>query len=169
MSGVRATVKTRKKYSLKEFTRVLEESVFPAVVAEAQAIGVEMRDDIRRRIEEQEFDHVPLDPEYKRSKERKGLDERILIATKDYLNGITTDVVMDGQRAEIQVGVEDREHEPSGLPLHKLAAIHEFGTSTIPARPVWRPMGIRMEAQRRAVLKRLNAAKDNAFREDMKR
>ena len=88
-------------------------------------------------IENQEFSWKPLSPEYRKKKKKKGLDLRIFVATKEYLNkGIGT--WESGRR--IFVGPKQGIHKPSGLTYRVLSRILEFGTWSIPSRPLWRPL-----------------------------
>jgi hypothetical protein len=97
------------------------------------------------------FKLAPLTRPYVLKKAREGLDGRTLTATGDYINGIVA------KRAEIPgagvaygVGMESRNHVPSGLPLSVLAGILELGSAAanIPPRPHWR-------SARRQVMRRL--------------
>lgn len=88
-------------------------------------------------LQSQSYDWAPLNPEYKRRKEKKGLSGKILIATGDYYNAIKYEITSDA----VWVGVPNKIHKPSGLNYNILARVHEFGSETmkIPARPLWRP------------------------------
>lgn len=92
-------------------------------------------EDARDAVENQSIDWVSLKPEYLERKEKEGLDPRILIATREYLMtfgwGVTHGKVWCGIPSDVI-------HEGSGLPAHILGRIHEFGTATIPPRPLWR-------------------------------
>lgn len=88
-------------------------------------------------IENQTFHWKPLSEKYLKWKKSQGLDERILVATEEYKNSISWGEVGNKVWAGISPGAE---HESSGLPMSILARIHEFGTKTIPARPLWRPL-----------------------------
>lgn len=101
-------------------------------------------------IRKQQFDWQPLDPTYKARKESLGLDERILIATKDYVNkGIGWWKSEKGWVA----GPKNGTHKPSGLTYKHLAAIHEFGTDTIPARKLWRRLKVEVILHKRKLWK----------------
>lgn len=93
-------------------------------------------DEAKQIIEGQTYKWEPLSERYLAYKERVGLDPRTLIATRFYLMHIGWGVT----HGKIWFGVPNIIHEPSGLPLPRLARIHEFGTKTIPARPLWRPL-----------------------------
>lgn len=91
----------------------------------------------KRVIRNQEFNWIPLDPEYVRSKERKGEDARIYMATRELVNKGIGWWVKDGF---VFVGPREGIHKPSGLTYRHLTRILEFGTWNIPARPLWRPL-----------------------------
>lgn len=89
----------------------------------------------------------PFDPplaelaeDYANRKAREGADGRILLALGDYVEGIE---VFRGEQKEggvyYMVRPEQREHEPTGVLLSKLARWLEGGTSRMEARPHWAP------------------------------
>jgi len=105
------------------------------------------------------FKHTPLTVEYLKKKVREGKDPRILLSTGDYVQGIQVKkrrVPPRQDRVVYVVGMANRPHRYSGIPLPKLARLHEYGASryqvplfgdpdkkvdiTIPARPHWRPV-----------------------------
>ena len=96
---------------------------------------------LREVILGQKYNWRPLSEEYLEWKKEQGLDDRILIATGDYVDSIQVRKTKRGTGVQIQVGVPAGIHEPSGLPYRTLARIMEFGSSTrgVPARPHWRP------------------------------
>lgn len=95
----------------------------------------------KRVLENQTYNWKPLKEYYKKRKIKMGLDERILIATGFYKNHIEAWTY----RGRVHFGVRKTViHEPSGLPLYVIARIHEFGTRTVPARPLWRPVFSKM-------------------------
>jgi hypothetical protein len=93
-------------------------------------------EEAKQILESQSYNWVPLTERYADYKMDHGLDDRILIATGFYRDHIGWGVTHN----KIWFGVPNITHEPSGLPLPVLARIHEFGTATIPARPLWRPL-----------------------------
>lgn len=101
-------------------------------------------------IRKQSFKWKPLTDKYAKYKKRKGLDHRILVATRDYLNNGIGTWKQDGF---IFAGPLPGIHKPSGLTYKYLARIHEFGTETIPARPLWRPLHSRMIRKRKTFSK----------------
>lgn len=97
----------------------------------------EIEEEAKRIIEEQAYAWQPLKDSYREKKIERGLDPRILIATRDYLDKGIGSWERNGL---IFVGPKPGRHAPSGLTYQHLARIHEFGTDTIPARPLWRPL-----------------------------
>jgi hypothetical protein len=72
----------------------------------------------------------------------EGLDERIMIATGDYLESIGIVEIVRGGGVQVRVGLPDEIATESGLTYDQLARVHEFGSRKmkIPARPHWRPI-----------------------------
>lgn len=95
----------------------------------------------------------PLNPAYLEWKKRNKRDPRMLIATKEYMQSIEVRREEGTNSPELRkvffiVGLPDRIHRDSGMPVRKLARIHEFGAEiydkkgrrhVIPPRPLWRP------------------------------
>lgn len=121
-----------------------------------------MARDLKQKILRQKFRHKPLSESYLKAKKRAGLDTRILIATKTYVNSIhvqkaiaryrkgltgrkvsyeTDKPIERGGNVVYMVTVPDAIHPPSGLKFKHLARIHEYGSkkANIPPRPHWRP------------------------------
>lgn len=98
---------------------------------------------IKQGIESQSFDWPPLSKQYLKMKIKAGYGTNILINTRSYLNGIVmTEMVKKKKTRSIFVGANPNAmHEPSGLPMSYIGAIHEYGTRNgrIPARPHYRP------------------------------
>lgn len=90
-------------------------------------------------IEEQLFDWTPLTKKYLERKITEGYDPRIYIRSREFLMSISWGVT----HGRVWSGVPARKiHEDSGLPMHVLARIHEYGAPSvgIPPRPLWRPI-----------------------------
>ena len=117
-------------------------------------------------LENQSFKWQALDPDYLKWKQEQGLDERILIATRDYIdNGI-------GQWEEnrrIFVGPLPGIHKPSGLTYVALSRIHEFGTWSIPARPLWRPLLVIMLKENQGLREEYNKGLRRAFSRQLRK
>lgn len=120
----------RKFYSL--FNKDVDLQAFEYL----KSIVIELIEEAKRILDEQAYTWKPLTEAYASYKARAGLDPRTLIATGFYRDHIGWGVT----HGKIWFGVPNVTHEPSGLPLPVLARIHEFGTATIPARPLWRPL-----------------------------
>jgi hypothetical protein len=60
----------------------------------------------------------------------------------------------------VKVGVDSRPHRPSGIPTDELAAIHEFGQGTTPARPFIRGW---VDAHKKEIEERLALVCDRAI------
>ncbi len=108
---------------------------------QATKVGIQNAKDLvaraRKVILYQEFNWFPLDPDYEQSKYENGLDTRIYIATRDYVDH---GIGWYERNGCVYAGALEGTHIPSGLTYRQLARIHEFGTWTIPARPLWRPL-----------------------------
>lgn len=78
----------------------------------------------------------PLKPETIKRKVRKGYSENILIMTSTYFQNITTFV--KGETAF--AGVKRGSKHTGGGDLTSIAAVHEYGSNKVPARPLWRPV-----------------------------
>lgn len=119
-----------------KFSKVLDQNVQIHAYKYIQQIAEEMISEAKDIIKFQKYEWKPLSLNYLEYKINKGLDTRILLATHFYYDHITWGIT----DKKIWWGVEDVVHDPSGLELRVLARIHEYGTSTIPARPLWRPL-----------------------------
>ena len=96
-----------------------------AIVAEAKEI-----------LGSQRYNWKPLNAAYRKWKGEHGLDQRILIATGLYRDSIKAWVY----RGQLHIGVPRSYKYSNGVPLWLIVKVHEFGTRTIPARPLWRPL-----------------------------
>lgn len=90
-----------------------------------------LADNVKTRLLNQTFSHEPLDKDYVKSKERNNLDNRILIATKGYIESIG--VYEDGDT--VFVGVPKELHKNLKILLSDLSDWLEFGTDNMPRRP----------------------------------
>jgi len=130
-------VKAEVKAVPSEVFNVFKDSVLLVSKRKLETVAKKIAADLKERIYYQKFKHVPLSEKYLKWKKKKGLDTRILIATGEYVDSIMAKKLND---FTWKVGVPDKVHKGTKLPLKVLARIHEFGTSTIPARPHWRPV-----------------------------
>lgn len=119
------------------FLNVLNTELRVSPYKYVEEVAQQIVDEAIQILDTQKYNWQPLQEDYLNKKIRVGRDPRILIAT-----GFYQDHISWGHRADgtVWVGVEDVIHPDADLPLVVLARIHEFGTSTIPARPLWRPL-----------------------------
>jgi hypothetical protein len=154
----------RKKKAFTAFLSMFGNTVSLQATAHNKAVAKAMTEEAKEVIEQQRYSHQPLNPDYRDRKEAEGYDTRILIRTGEYLDAISWGVT----HGKVWAGVPSRKiHEDSGLPLHVLARIHEFGTATIPPRPVWRPLlskYTRGGTRRQQFAKRYRKAAEQALR-----
>jgi hypothetical protein len=129
------TIKTRKLPA--NFFTALRSSIKIKANEYTVKVAAEVVQEAKNILDEQRYKWKPLNPDYLDEKIREGLDQRILIATKDYMDYGIKSWVKDGY---VFVGPTDAIHETSGLTYKKLAQIHEWGTWCIPSRPLWRPL-----------------------------
>lgn len=133
-----------RRYGIKSYQRfltVLEDT--PVFVASEylEEIAQDMADDVVKYIKKQPHYWPPLNEQYLAWKQRNELDERMLIATENYIDSIGIQQIKRGKGVQIRVGVPNKPiEEDSELTYDDLARIHEHGTETIPARPHWRPV-----------------------------
>jgi hypothetical protein len=124
------------------FVNVFKSGI-PAMAEDSmRMIAMWVSKELKKRIRDQSFAHAPLSAPYVLKKQRKGLDEKILIATGSYVNSISA------RRRKVKgewvwtVGVPETIHGPSGLTYVHLARLLEFGNPRghLPPRPHWRPV-----------------------------
>ncbi len=120
----------------------------------------------REIIENQQYNWEPLTDAYLDYKRKEGLDERIYIATSDFINNGIGSWEIEGR---IFVGPMPGTHKPSGLTYVKLSRIHEFGTWFIPARPLWRPLLSELLGRRKSWRRQYNRGVDRAFKQRVKK
>lgn len=136
VSRIKTKVRVPKTNPYIGWLNVFEKAYFLASRKMLLRLARDLASRLRRNLRAQVFRWVPLSEKYKKYKLKHGLDPRMLIATGEYLNSIVVRQKLDGS---VEVGIKNKIHTPSGLPLKKLMRIHEYGTQTIPARPWWRP------------------------------
>ncbi len=98
------------------------------------AFGKHTRDNIRGHIILQDLDWVPLSDA---TITKKGHDE-VYMETESYFKSISIEVKTQPGSMDVVIFPEGK-HGPSGLPMAMLAGYLEYGTETIPSRPLWRP------------------------------
>lgn len=132
-----------RRYGIKSYQRfltVLEDSPVFIAADYLEEIAQDMADDVVKYIEKQPHYWPVLKERYREWKLRNELDERMLIATGDYIDSIGIQQIKRGKGVQIRVGVPNKTIEDTDLKYDQLARIHEYGTETIPARPHWRPV-----------------------------
>lgn len=125
----------------------MQESWTDVAGIEGSKIAEEFRLDLISKVKKQAFKWPPLNPDYKASKIRAGLDQRMLIATGAYLKSIESKLVETGEtRVVYEVApskkkLKSSEGSAEGLTYRQLARIHERGSQArnIPPRPHWGP------------------------------
>lgn len=165
--GIKARVQV-KGVDSGSFVGVFVERARVAADGFTRAVGQELKDYIETVIREQRYKWQPLSRDYLASKERRGLDPRIYIATGFFLSNIK--IWEDG--AGIHVGFEpDAVHTPSGLKLNVLARILEFGSAKarIPARPLWRPAISAIRRRQKDLQRRLRISAARSVQEAAKK
>lgn len=152
--------------------RVLEEEVKRFADEEQQAFV--------QRIDKQEFpsfDAQPLSPRYAAWKKKKGLDERVMIATGWYIENIKVWKRKESgtRRTAFFVGfhkrVQARDHKGRIVPvlLSTVARVHEHGSvkMNVPARPHWGPQYKEMVKRAVPVRERIRARLVALFKKRM--
>lgn len=139
----------------------LTKAVREVLREELDAIAEEEREDFVERIEDQRFasfkrvlypdspyENRNLSPAWMRRKISHDADQRTMIATGTYVDGIVVRRKLDtgaagGGTWRIGFNPTKRARNLKGetidLTLEELAVIHEFGTLQTPARPHWGP------------------------------
>jgi hypothetical protein len=106
-------------------------------------------------IQNQKFKWKKLSTVYLQRKIANGYPALILIATGSYIDGIKIHKATNSKNEHSMFVGADNEaiHEPSGLPMSYLGAIHEYGTrdGRIPARPHYRPAWEKTRNQARKI------------------
>jgi phage gpG-like protein len=151
---------------LDQFISVFKNSAIASGTDTMRKMARDVRDEVRRAIQNQAYQWMPLSKDYAEMKRRNNLDPRIYVATGFFLNNIK---YWKDSKGKWHVGLRPRvKHPDSDLTLVHLARIHEFGVDrpdkgvVIPARPVWRPAVarvLRSKGMYRRMFNRLTAKK----------
>lgn len=88
-----------------------------------------------KHIQNQDLNWQGLESKTKAQKSRKGQSDNILIASTDYIQSITRFTTKNTAFAGVKKDTTNR----SGDDIISIAAVHEFGSRDIPARPLWKP------------------------------
>jgi hypothetical protein len=144
-----------KRYGTTNIKRFFKDVVEPTLLKVNRRIVRDVAQtaarEVQIRIRQQLFDHVPLSENYLKWKRRAGLDRRILIRTKTYVDNIGVQEVQFPRGIGYRVGVPEGVRTPvvnskgevqtkPGPLLTDLANWLEVGTQTMPARPHWMPV-----------------------------
>ncbi len=145
-----------------QIQRSVDRDIVPAITATLER----EREGFQRYIRQQRFPavlRVPLSRLWAAKKRRLGLDSRTLISTGHYVSNIRVYARADRARKtrswSVDVPPLMRARTPEGrtspLLLRRLAAYQEYGASSVPSRPHWRPYW--MSANRRIAASISNA------------
>lgn len=128
--------------SVKSFFSFSRKKTNKIISDELKDSAEDIAETVRTIILKQQYKWVPLSERYLAWKKKKKLDQRILIATHEYVNSIQAiPKEKKGKTVAWSVGPghPDTIHKPSKMRLHDLARLLEYGTRRMPARPHWRP------------------------------
>ena len=89
-------------------------------------------------IQKQDLELAPLTDSYLQSKKNKGLDERILIATGEYIKSIKVRPYKGGKNIRKVSIAPEGQHKNTNLTNLEIAFMLENGTKNMPARPHWK-------------------------------
>lgn len=159
-----------KKPHIPNFRRivtVLAEVAVQETEAEVSSFADSSRVGFVNRVKRQgfeDFNAAPLNPEYRAAKIKAGLDPRVMIRTRHYLDSIQ--VFREHQskyRMRFRVGfdrltmAQNSKGKKVPYPLWKLARVHEYGSVKmhIPRRRHWKPYYDVMRGQAPGVRKRV--------------
>lgn len=144
------SVKTGKKFvKAKNFISVFSTQVLEIAKSQAESIAKEFAESVKKIIKKQLYKWKPLNERHLAKKKSMGLDERILIATKEYVEsikaipkkilGVTTSwSVGPGAKGKVHKVTKGKEKSKRIL-MRTLSRWLEFGNKRMPARPHWRP------------------------------
>lgn len=115
-------------------------NVKKSAIAVQEEIGEKLAKMVKKNLRGEaalKYNWTPLNEKTKDFKRKHGLDSRILIATKQYLNSIE----VYKYRGKVTVGIRRSERYENGATIADVAAIHEvYSTmSDKPYRPLWVP------------------------------
>lgn len=148
----------------KEFEAAITDSWIEVGTKIGASYADSFRNDLTTAIRSQKYYWVPLNKKYLERKRKAGLDLRKLIATTNYMKEIRVKlnkVSLKDLKISYEVSPPRTRIKPSKLnknpkiTYEKLARIHEYGTSRIPARPHWRPATAEFKARAPALGKNL--------------
>ena len=100
-------------------------------------IGLFMEGKAKKHMRDQDLNWIGLKPATISAKIRRGESTNILIATSTYFQSITHKVEVN----KVTAGVDRKKKNEEGVPIHNIAAGHEFGFGDLPKRKLWEPVG----------------------------
>lgn len=111
-------------------------------------------------LRDQSLSWRPLSSDYLQQKASRGESTKILIASSQYLQSITSKI--NGGTGFVGVLRSARRSDDDGQPMVNLARVHEFGSTSqnIPARKLWLPVGRRMWSKWKKLRVEENIKKD---------
>jgi hypothetical protein len=130
-------------------------------------IAKEKAKEIRHNIFAQLYKHIPLNPQYRADKIRKGFDSRILLRTKTYASSIGVWRRKKKNVIEFSVGVPSNKRNLDGVLLKDIGRWLEFGTSKMVARPHFSPVLFKMKAQLPSYIRQINKEIDLHFKKKL--
>jgi hypothetical protein len=136
---IKVKVKTFGIESTSNFLSSLQQQLPEVVSGVVEDIANDVVEGIKSNIENQSYKHKPLTPNYKRYKILHGLDSRILIRTKFYLNKINVFSGKIKNEFLYHIGVSKLEEYSDGKKLYDIAKWLEYGTTKMVARPIYAP------------------------------
>lgn len=114
----------------------------PKFERELRQLGEAIAEKVKAHIEAQDLNWPALSEVTIANKEG---DSKVYVDSGEYLRKIRAKVQpTDADGLLLTVAVEGSHH--SGLSMQELAVILEYGTSKIPARPLWRPSFLEVES-----------------------
>lgn len=157
--------KTKRKDLPSNFFPIFKKEALIRANDTSRKFSKEIVKEAKAVIRQQKYDWVPLSEGYAKYKEREGLDPRTLIATKDYVNN---GIGVQESQGFIFVGPKTGIHKPSGVPYRTIAKWFEYGTWTMPARPLWRPLLSSVIRKQKLVALRYRQATAKALKKKLK-
>lgn len=120
-------------------TNVMKHDIGDTLETEMKQIGLEGEAKAVSHIKNQDLSWKPYkDNKYSESKSRRGLSDKMLVATSDYFNAITS----WAKGLSAYSGVRRRVKNRDGDYIDVIAAVQEYGSKKggVEARPLWRPV-----------------------------
>ena len=119
-------------------------NISDATQKELRAAAREYRDMVIDAIENQKYDWERLSDSWASYKAVSGLDPRAWVAQGDFIEALKASEVRRAGKSYYAGLYVDSKHY-SGLAMAQLAIFLEYGTVTIPPRPLFRPVAFEWE------------------------